>query len=58
MQGRQEFYLHAASDLMSAGLMTASLPGMVTYEVLMDRLTNDLGRQFVRFISPPAGGAS
>ncbi|SRR6266568_2711412 len=57
MQGRQEFYLLVASDLMSAGLMTASLPGMVTYEVLMDRLTNDLGRQFVRFISPPAGGA-
>jgi hypothetical protein len=58
MRGRKDFYLLVASDLMSAGLMTASLPGMVTYEALMNRLTNDLGRQLVRFISPPAGDAS
>jgi hypothetical protein len=54
MRGRQDFYLLIASDLQSARLLAGGVPGMVTYEVLMTRLTSDLGRQFVRFISRPA----
>jgi uncharacterized protein (DUF697 family) len=58
MRGRKEFYLLIANELGSAGLLTASLSGMVTSAALMDRLTTNLGREFVRFISPPAGGAT
>jgi hypothetical protein len=53
MRGRGDFYLLIASELGSAGMLTANLPGMVTGTALMDRLTTDLGRQFVRFISAP-----
>jgi hypothetical protein len=53
MQGRKDFYLLIASELGSAGMLTTSLPRMVTGASLMDRLTTDFGRQFVRFISPP-----
>jgi hypothetical protein len=53
MRGRKDFYGLIASELGAAGMLTASLSGMVTAPALMDRLTTDLGRQFVRFISPP-----
>jgi hypothetical protein len=53
MQGRKDFYMLVASELGSAGMLTASLSGMVSASALMDRLTTDFGRQFVRFISPP-----
>jgi hypothetical protein len=55
MQGRREFYLLVAGELHDAGLMTATLSGMVSASALMDRLTTDFGQQLVRFISPPAG---
>jgi hypothetical protein len=35
-------------------MLAANLSGMVSATSLMDRLTTDFGRQFVRFISPPA----
>lgn len=54
MRGRKDFYLLIAGELNSSGMMAASLSGMVTGAALMDRLTTELGRQFVRFISPPA----
>jgi hypothetical protein len=54
MQGRKDFYLLIASELSSAGMLTANLTGSVSPTSLMDRLTTDFGRQFVRFISPPA----
>jgi hypothetical protein len=53
MRGRQGFYLLIAGELSSAGMLAANLSGMVTATSLMDRLTTDFGRQFVRFISPP-----
>lgn len=52
MLARKNFYLFVAGDLSSAGMLTASLSGMVSPTWLMDRLTTDFGRQFVRFISP------
>jgi len=52
MQGRKDFYLLIASELGSAGMLAAELAGMVTSTALMDRLTTDFGRQFLRFISP------
>ncbi len=52
MKGRPDFYGLIASELGSAGMLTASLSGMVSGTSLMDRLTTDFGRQFVRFISP------
>lgn len=52
MQGRKDFYLLIASELGSVGMLTASLSGSVSPTALMDRLTTDFGRQFVRFISP------
>jgi hypothetical protein len=54
MRGRKDFYLLVAGELSAAGMMTASLSGMVSDSALMSRLTTDFGRQFVRFISPPA----
>lgn len=51
MRGRKDFYLLVASELASAGLLNASLTGMVQPPSLMSRLTTDFGRQFVRFIS-------
>ena len=52
MQGEQALYLLIAGELQSAGMLTASLMGSVSPTSLMDRLTTDFGRQFVRFISP------
>jgi hypothetical protein len=56
MQGRKDFYMLIASELNSAGMINASLSGMVQPPSLMSRLTTDFGRQFVRFISPPREG--
>jgi hypothetical protein len=53
MRGRKDFYLLVAGELSAAGMMTANLSGMVSGSALLDRLTTDFGRQFVRFISPP-----
>jgi hypothetical protein len=52
MRGRKDFYLLVASELSSAGMLTASLTGTVQPPSLMSRLTTDFGRRFVRFISP------
>ena len=52
MRGRKDFYLLIASELGSVGMLTANLSGSVSPTALMDRLTTDFGRQFVRFISP------
>jgi hypothetical protein len=52
MQGQKDFYLLIASELGSAGMLTANLSGMVSPTAILDRLTTDFGRQFVRFISP------
>jgi hypothetical protein len=54
MQGQKDFYLLLANELQSAGMLTASLMGSVSPTSLMDRLTTDFGRQFVRLISPPS----
>jgi hypothetical protein len=53
MRGRGDFYLLVAAELSSAGMLTASPSGSVSPTSLLDRLTTDFGRQFVRFISPP-----
>lgn len=45
------FYLHIAHELQADQMLNASLEGMVSATSLMDRLTTDFGRQFVRFIS-------
>ena len=42
-----------ASELKTAGLLAADLAGMVPPQGMMQRLTTDFGRQFVKFISPP-----
>ena len=52
MQRRKDFYGLIASELRSTGMLAAELGGMVTGTALMDRLTTDFGRQFLRFISP------
>lgn len=53
MRGRTDFYLRVAHELSEAQMMTAKLSAMVSPSSLMDRLTTDFGRQFVRFIGPP-----
>lgn len=53
MANRRDFYLRLASELGSEGMLTASLQGSVSPTSLMNRLTTDFGRQFVRSISPP-----
>jgi hypothetical protein len=55
LRNQRDFYLQLGDELKSAGLMTASLNGMVSPTALMNRLTSSLGRQLVRLISPPAG---
>jgi len=54
MQNQEAFCRLIAGELDSAGMLIASIQGMVTGHSLMDRLTNDFGRRFVRFISPSA----
>jgi len=54
MKGRQEFYLALAEDLRVAGLLSAQLTGNVSGSALMSRLTTEMGRQMVRFISAPS----
>jgi hypothetical protein len=51
MQGRKDSYLLVASELSAARMLSAGLVGMVQPPSLMNRLTTDFGRQFVRFIS-------
>jgi hypothetical protein len=58
LRNQRDFYMQLADELKSAGLMTASLSGMVTASALMDRLTSNLGRQLVRLISRPADADS
>jgi hypothetical protein len=41
MRGRKDFYGLIASELGAAGMLTASLSGMVSGTSLMDRLTTD-----------------
>ena len=53
MKGRKDFCPLIASELGSAGMLTASLSGNVSAASLMDLLTTDSGRRFVRFISAP-----
>jgi hypothetical protein len=53
MRGRRDFTMLIASELKTAGLLAADLAGMVSPQGMMQRLTTDFGRQFVRFISPP-----
>lgn len=52
MAGRNDFYLRVAGDILQDGLMTANLSGTISADSLMDRLTSDLGREFVRFVAP------
>jgi hypothetical protein len=54
LRDRKDFYLQVADELKSAGLMSASLNGMVSPTALMDRLTSRLGRQLVEFVRQPA----
>jgi hypothetical protein len=54
MAGRQPFYNLLVGELNAAGLMNASVMGMVSASAIMDSLTTDLGAQFVRFVMPPA----
>lgn len=57
MRGRRPFWLHVASELIAADLMTdVNLAVNTTPQALMDRLSTELGRQFVHFIAPPAAG--
>lgn len=55
MRGRKDFYLLVANELVSSGMLNASLTGSVQPPSLMSRLTTEFDRQFVRFISPPPG---
>jgi hypothetical protein len=53
LQSQRDFHLQLDDELKSAGLMTASLSGMVSPTALMDRRTSRPGRQVVRLISRP-----
>ena len=55
MQGRRDFYLLIGQELHSALMLTTNVHGNVSATSLMDRLTTDFGRQFVRFMSPSDG---
>src|ERR1019366_3073317 len=57
MQGRKEFYGLIASELGSAGMLTASLSGDVQPPSLMSRLPPAFARQLIRFISPRPSAA-
>jgi hypothetical protein len=55
LAGRQQFYVLVWSELQAAGLSNgANLGGLVTSAALMDKLTSDLGSQFLKFISAPS----
>jgi hypothetical protein len=53
MRGRGQLIALIANELKTAQLLTADMAGSVSDQGMMQRLTTDLGRQFVRFISPP-----
>jgi hypothetical protein len=54
MRGRKDFYLRIAAELYVDEMLTATLSSNVQPPSLMSRLTTDLARQLVRFISPPS----
>jgi hypothetical protein len=55
MAGRQQFYVLVWSEIKAAGLtIGADLGGLVSPTSLMDKLTSDLGSQFLKFISSPS----
>jgi hypothetical protein len=56
VRGRRDFIMLIASELKTAGLLAADLAGMVSPRGMMERLTTDFGREFVRFINPPWAG--
>jgi hypothetical protein len=44
-----------SSELQAAGLSnSANLGGLVTSAALMDKLSSDLGSQFLKFVSAPS----
>lgn len=53
MRGRRDFYMLITRELESDGLLVPTVPGMVSTSSLTNRLTTELGRQFLRFISHP-----
>jgi hypothetical protein len=53
MQGRRDLTMLVASELHNAGLLGANLAGMVSSQGMMQPLATDLGRQLVKFVSPP-----
>jgi hypothetical protein len=52
LHGMQDFYRLLANELNASGLLAAELPGPVSAAYPMTRMTSDIGRQFVRFVSP------
>jgi hypothetical protein len=54
LKGRQEFYGLVASDLNTSGLLAVELSGLLGTAALMRSMTNQIGRQFVMFISSAA----
>jgi hypothetical protein len=53
MRGRRDFIALIWSELRAAGLLSADMGAMVSAQGTMQRLTTDLGRQFMKFISNP-----
>jgi hypothetical protein len=51
LHGRQDFYRLLANELNASGLLAAELPGPVNASYPMTRMTSDIGRQFVRFVT-------
>lgn len=56
MRGRGDLIVRVADELHDARLLGANLTGMVSPQGMMQRLTTEFGRRFLRFISPPAFG--
>jgi hypothetical protein len=55
MAGRREFCNLLVGELSAAGLLKVdTIGGMVSPHAVMDSLTTALGRQFLRFVTPPA----
>jgi hypothetical protein len=56
MAGQQQLYSLVVAELNASGLFAAELSGLLGTAALMRPLTNDIGRQFVEFISPTTYG--
>lgn len=54
LKGRQEFYGLVAADLNSSGMLAVELSGVLGTAILMRSVTNQMGKQFVKFISSAA----